>query len=127
MNFNPDDYLNNAKDSIESAEVLLNNSLTKGSINRSYYVLFYCAQALVLSENTFAKTHSGLKSKFNELFVKTGKFEIEKAKLYDRIFQERLAADYDVDAEISNEEAKEALDFAKSFFNYTSTYFKNRQ
>lgn len=125
MKFNPADYLNSSLDSLESSKLLLENNFTKGSINRSYYSIFYCVQLLVLSEGIFAKTHSGLKAKFNELFAKTGKVELEKAKVYDRIFQERLAADYDIDAEISTEEAKEALDFASDFFEFTTKYFEN--
>lgn len=123
MNFEPRPYLENANDSIDAAAVLFQNSLFKGSLNRSYYAVFYCIQALLLSENVFAKTHAGLKTKFSEHFVKTGRVSQVFALQFEQIFQDRLSADYDLTTTITKEEAEYALSFAKAFWGFTSTFF----
>jgi uncharacterized protein (UPF0332 family) len=43
---------------------------------------------------------------FNQLFIKSGIFPKEFSKITSRLFRERQLADYDFDADISEEESK---------------------
>lgn len=123
MTFRSEDYLHEAADLIETAEITLQHSKYKSTINRAYYSVFNCLSALILSEGLFVKTHSGVKMKFHELFVKTGKCESSLAKRYDVLFNDRLTADYEIDANITFDNAAEALAFAKEFCAFTKAYF----
>ncbi|MFN8285591.1 MAG: HEPN domain-containing protein [Chitinophagales bacterium] len=126
MSIKRENYLAAARDSVKAANVLLTNDLFSASINRSYYAIFYCVQCLVATENEeVIKTHSGLKTRFNQLFVKTGKVEKELAEKYNQLFLERMAADYDIDVTMPKEEALESLEFANTFLAFTENYFKN--
>jgi uncharacterized protein (UPF0332 family) len=123
MNINHENYLKEASDLIETAELLLKNHWYKSVINRSYYSIFNCVEALLLDEGVFIKTHSGLKTKFSELFVKTGKFDIQLAGRYAALFRKRLTVDYDIDADLTYEDAEEALAIAKEFLVFAVAYF----
>ncbi len=68
--------------------------------------------ALLLTQNVFAKTHQGTRAKFSELFIRTGLFSNDMAAHIKIAFDLRQEADYDLDAEISNEIA--ALMIVKS-------------
>ena len=92
-----------ALDAIETAEHDLKGNFTLAAINRIYYACYYCMTALLLSQNVFAKTHQGTRAKFSELFIKTGLFSDVMAAHIKNAFDLRQEADYDLDAEISNE------------------------
>jgi uncharacterized protein (UPF0332 family) len=42
------------------------------TVNRLYYSAFYADCGLLLKEGIYSKTHSGLKSKFNEQIIHEG-------------------------------------------------------
>lgn len=106
-----------AEDSYQSAEILYSHQRYAGAINRSYYAMFYLVEALVHErKNKHVKTHSGLKKVFNEE-LKSGEISKDLFKLFKDVFDNRLTADYDLDSEISEENAKNALRDCKLFFD----------
>lgn len=61
--------LERAVDSLESAKHNLQGGFILTAVNRSYYACFYCMIALLYTRNLHPKTHSGVRTKFSELFV----------------------------------------------------------
>ncbi|GAB4481418.1 MAG: hypothetical protein OHK0057_36120 [Thermoflexibacter sp.] len=88
-------------------------------INRSYYCIFDCLQALLYVKGIFAKTHQGTHIKFHELYLKTRILPEDLGAKLDFVFDLRQAGDYDYDATLTQEDAEKALEIAKSFLETT--------
>ena len=116
--------LERAADTLNAAELLFKHEYELALANRAYYAVFYCISALLLSENVFAKSHEGARSKFHELFVKTGCFDREISKLIARSAEARQSADYNMDIDITEEQARELLTDAHRFYQMTLDYFQ---
>jgi uncharacterized protein (UPF0332 family) len=66
------------------------------AINRVYYACFYAACAILLAEGkTFIK-HAGVRSAVHQYLVKPGRIPAEFGELYDRAFDDRMEADYQI-------------------------------
>lgn len=118
-----DRFLDHAADALDDANFLHQDGRVFALANRSYYAVFYCACALLLTEGITTKKHEGARVKFHELFVKTGRFTREAGKILERNFEARQSADYDMEAELGEEDALHLLEGAKTFYDLTQTYF----
>ncbi len=82
--YTPDDYsdyrLQRARETLKEVGVLIENQFWNSAVNRLYYACFYAAGALLVREGVEATSHSGMRQKFGQLFVKTGKFDRELAR-----------------------------------------------
>ncbi|MGA0559424.1 HEPN domain-containing protein [Larkinella sp. VNQ87] len=97
---------------------------TLAAINRTYYTVYYAICALLFSKGVHARTHQGAHSKFNELFVKSGLFTIEEAKLVSDSFALRQTADYDFEATISDATAYDLVRRTRIFLDTVIAYFR---
>ncbi|MBK8424791.1 MAG: HEPN domain-containing protein [Lewinellaceae bacterium] len=85
-----------------------------GAINRAYYCIL--AVLVLLYENGhYAKTHQGLQVKYSELFIKTHLMERKHGDAMRYVFELRQTSDYDLDAELSKEDAMYAIEAATQF------------
>jgi len=68
-----------------------------------YYACFYAVGALLVINGVETSSHSGMRQKFGQLFVKTGKIDRTLGKHYSELFEKRHKGDYndffDYDAE----------------------------
>ena len=62
--------------------------------NRLYYSCFYAVLALLEKHGFASSKHTGVKSFFNQHFIKTGKISKEQGKLYNNLFDARQEGDY---------------------------------
>ncbi len=124
MNEQIDRFLEQAADTLEAADLLLKHEHELALANRAYYAVFYCISALLLSRNVVTKSHEGARSKFHELFVKTRQFTPEISKLIARSADARQSADYNMDVDITEEQAHELLTDARHFYALTLAYFR---
>lgn len=61
-----------------------------------YYACFYAVSGLLLqSEIDGVKSHEGVRQKFSQHFILTGKFPKEWGRFYSILFNNRSAADYE--------------------------------
>jgi uncharacterized protein (UPF0332 family) len=116
-------FLEHAEDALDDASYLHQDGRILALANRAYYAIFYCVCALLASEGIHTKKHQAARAKFSELFVKNGRFDVQASKIVGNNFAARQAADYDMDAFISDAEAQLLLDDAKTFYDLTLTYF----
>ena len=86
-------------------------------VNRSYYAMFYAVLALFIHCDTPHKTskHSGVIGIFNKEFIHTGKLDSRFAKMLYDLFDERMESDYRDFAEVSQEDARNAISSAQEF------------
>lgn len=118
--------INRAKKYIKSAAMLVGEEDYESSVSRSYYAMFYCVEALLLTKGLSFSSHKGVISAFNQYFVKTGIFDKEMSREISRAFEKRQLGDYEYTFVISNEEAEEILEHAKGFTGMVETYLHSK-
>ena len=95
---NRDDYIkyrfHRAKESFEEALILAEKGKWNTVINRLYYSCFYSVIALLLKHDIETQSHDGIRTQFGLHFVKTGKIDKEKGKLFSKLFDYRQKGDY---------------------------------
>lgn len=87
--------LEQARDTIEVVDLLIENDKLSSAVNRIYYGMFYSLLALGLQFNFESSKHQQLIGWFNKEFIRAGLIE----KVYGRIlrdaFENRTSGDYD--------------------------------
>lgn len=83
-----------SRESLQAAQLLLNNTMLIPAMNRIYYALFYAVQALLVVHNVAFSKHGQVKGYFNREFIKPGIFPMQFGKLYNTIFEYRQKFDY---------------------------------
>ncbi|MDR0734018.1 MAG: HEPN domain-containing protein [Dysgonamonadaceae bacterium] len=80
-----------------------------------YYACFYAVNALLMSENLYAKTHDGTATLFNLHFVLKEKISKEKGKLFKILMSKRETGDYDYLFSLEEQDVAPLLEPAKDF------------
>jgi uncharacterized protein (UPF0332 family) len=106
-----------AKETLEEARVLADSEHWNACVNRLYYACFYAVSALLSRHDLSSSKHSGIRSFFNQNFVKTGKFSKETAVIYNSLFERRQEGDYEVFITFKENEVKPWLAEAETFVN----------
>jgi len=96
--YTPEDYikyrLERAKETIKEVQTHIENKYWNTAVNRLYYACFYAVSALLAKEKIDVSSHSGVRQKFGECFVKTGKIDRELAKHFTDLYEKRNKGDY---------------------------------
>jgi len=111
-----------AQDTFETAELLLKENKLSHAVNRYYYAVFHCIQALLVTIDLSSQKHSGVIGFFNRHFVKTGLFDKKYAKIAVHIFEERSDADYEDFRTFSIQEVKDLGEDAADFLQAVGKY-----
>ena len=109
--------LASAENCLRDAKVLIDSGSFKSSANRSYYAVFHAMRAILVFNDFDSKKHSGIISEFRKEYIKTGKIKPEISKIIDLQFSVRTHSDYDDFYMISQEEALQQLNDAKTAVN----------
>jgi len=64
-----------AKETAKEADLMLQNNLLRGAVNRIYYAMFYMLLALALKYEFATSKHGQLIGWFNKNFIKNEVFE----------------------------------------------------
>ena len=101
----------------EAVKMLESGFSARSIVNRSYYAMFYAVLALFIHSNTPHKTskHSGIIGVFNKEFIHSGKLDARFAKMFYELFDERMELDYRDFAQVSGEDARNAVSSAQEF------------
>lgn len=109
-----------AKRYLRSAEILLKDGDFESCASRTYYAMFYAAEALLLTKSLSFSSHKAVISGFGEHFVKTGVFPKEMGRELNRAFEKRQIGDYEYTFVISENEAEEMLRRGTEFVDTVS-------
>ncbi len=107
--------LERAEECLEEARQLFGFEHYLGAINRAYYFIFGCARALLHENGLYAKTHQGVQTKISELFIKTDLMERKHGDAMRHVFELRQTSDYDLDADLTDDDASYAIEAASEF------------
>ena len=110
-------YLRKAQRSLRVADELLAKGYFDDSCSKSYYVMFYAAQALLKDKGIDVIKHSAVVAKFGEHFVKEGKIDPLFHRRIIDAKQKREIADYDVFLGINRKTAKERVEWARELLS----------
>jgi uncharacterized protein (UPF0332 family) len=114
--------ISRAEKYLGSAQILIEKDDYESAVSRTYYAMFYAAEAVLLSEKTAFSTHKGVLSAFGERFVRDGPFPRESGKWLNQAFEKRQLGDYEHRFVISREEAVEILANGRKFVKMVSDY-----
>ena len=99
MNFDLDalitERIRKAKETLEVATLLSSENHWNSTANRLYYSAFYAVLALLAKMKAKTSTHSGAKSEFYRLFIKTEQIDRKFGELYTDLFSKRQESDYE--------------------------------
>ena len=110
---------------LKSSEMLLEEGDYESSVSRTYYAMFYAAEAVLLIKNLSFSSHRGVISAFGEHFIKTDIFPRDLGKEFNRAFEKRQLGDYEYTCVIFKEEAREILEKGKDFVVKITEYLKD--
>ncbi len=114
-----------AHDTLEEAQILLDASAVRGTVNRAYYAMFYALLALLATKQLGTSRHSGALSLFDREFVKPGLFPPEFSRSLHLAFERRQAHDYGEMIPLDREVPQETLDAAVEFVAAIEAYLRS--
>ena len=100
---------------LEDALFNLKSKRFKTSANRSYYSVHHAARSLLILKGIDPAKHDGVKTMFSLHFVKDKAVNLETGKIYQELMSLRNEADYDDFSEVTEPEAKRAVEIARKF------------
>ena len=83
-----------ARVALREADLLIEQRLFVGAMNRVYYAALYAAKALLATRELDSSRHSGVIALFQEHFVRTGVVPADTARALARAFEKRQTSDY---------------------------------
>lgn len=108
-----------AKNALDEAKILFDSEKYYGAANRSYYAAFHAMSALLIHDGYSMKKHSGVISKFRELYIKTGIFETEVSEMIAALFKIRTECDYDTFYVVAKADVEEQINNAELILKLT--------
>jgi uncharacterized protein (UPF0332 family) len=109
---------------LRSAELLIEDGDYDSAVSRSYYAMFYSAEAALLKKDMTFSSHRGVISAFGQYFVKTGIFDKRMGRSLNVIFDERQLGDYESNFSISEDNARHTLETAQEFVNQIAMWLE---
>ena len=111
-----------AKNSLSGAKHLFNEGHFDFAASRAYYAVFYALVSVLSTKDLQFKKHSSVIGSFNKHFIRTGIFPQNLSKQINRLFQERTEADYDWDAIIEKNDARQDIKTAEEIVSQIIEY-----
>ena len=115
-------YLRKAEHALEVAEDLLKDGHVPDAASKTYYVMYYAAQALLNADGIDVVKHSAVESAFGYYFAKSGKIDPKFHRMLMSARKIREIADYDIDEEIVEPVASLKIDEGRSFLSAIKNY-----
>lgn len=109
--------LDKAKDTLESANILLREEKMFSAVNRIYYAVFYSVSALLLTKELSSSRHTGVISLFNREFVNKGVVDKKFGRFFSEIYRYRHKGDYKDFVVFEKADVEDWLRKAEEFIN----------
>jgi uncharacterized protein (UPF0332 family) len=127
--YTPEDYvkyrIERAKETIQEVRTHIENKYWNTAINRMYYACFYAVSALLAKDRIDVSSHSGVRQKFGEYFVKTGKIDRDLAKHFTELFEKRHKGDYNDFHDYDEETVLRLYPVSQMFIEYIERILNN--
>jgi uncharacterized protein (UPF0332 family) len=104
-----------ARSALRAAQILTREGCYPDAVSRSYYSVFHAAKAALAVRDILAETHKAVRRMFGLHLIKTGAIQPEWAAHLGGTLDDRLAADYNAEAPVSEQDARLAYRQARQF------------
>jgi len=111
--------------SLSAAEVLIKHGDFDFAVSRTYYAMFYMAEALLLLGNKSFSSHSAVIAALHKEFVKTGKLPQRMHSALHVAFGLRQKGDYLSQTVVTEGAAQDILKSAREFVEFAQGLIKN--
>lgn len=117
--------LEQAAGALRSSATLFKENDIRGSLNRSYYAIYYAARSLLALKQMETRKHSGLVATFIKEYIASGVFDKEFSNIIKSAQKMRIEADYEDFYVLSKETAEEQLNNAEKFVGKIKGYLES--
>ena len=111
-----------ARQALGAAEVLRDAGYLADALSRAYDAMLHAAKSALDVHDVATASHVAVRRMFGLHLIQSGAIEGEWGSHLGEILDDRLAADYDVEADFSSEEANAACEQARAFLNRIERY-----
>lgn len=115
------ELLEKAKESLLASKLLLENQFYDYSVSRSYYTMFYIAEAFLEGEEKNFSSHSAVISAFGKNFAKTNKLPLELHRFLLDAQDLRHTGDYGQFHALTFHQAQQQIINAEKFLQIAET------
>ncbi len=116
--------LEQAKETIDDAKLLIDNSKFRSAINRIYYGMFYSLLALGLKYEYNTSKHSQLIGWFNKDFIHKGIIDKKYGKMINTAFIRRTKGDYETHIKFDKKTVQLMFEDMADFINTLENFIK---
>lgn len=108
--------MSRAREEVQAARTLAAAGFGAAAVSRSYYAVFYAAEAALLALGETRSKHSGVVSALGQIAIKEHELDPEAGRLLRSLFDRRSRADYGIaavpvaEAVIAAADAERAVD-----------------
>jgi uncharacterized protein (UPF0332 family) len=114
--------LDQADETIDVVQLLIDNDKLPVAVNRIYYGVFYSLLALGLKHDFQTSKHLQLIGWFNREFIKKEKIEVIYGNILRKTYENRTSGDYDSFCEFEKEEVIFLFSEMKLFIERIKAY-----
>ena len=116
-----------ASEKLRMAKILIKNGGYRDAISRAYYCVFYAAKAFLLKQGQDdPSSHKGLDVTFHHFCATHPEPPPELAKIFSLMRKARLDAEYHEEAQLTQQDAQEAIDMAVLFLKEIEAVLKHK-
>lgn len=116
--------LEQAKENLKEAEVLMEAKMFKGANNRAYYAIFHAIKAILALEEVDFKKHSSVIAYFNKNYINKGVFSKQLGKKLTNATIFREKSDYVDFYIVTKEESEEQIETAREIIDLVEKYLR---
>lgn len=117
MDDNIESLLSKSQKYLRSAAVLFELEDFDSCASRSYFAMFYSAQAALLSDGRSLSSKQGIRTSFKEQFVEGGPLPERAGEVLDRAYELQEVGDFAHDFAVSEDDAEFILAESEAFVN----------
>lgn len=107
--------LKKAETSLQAAKLLAEQGFYEIAVSRSYYAMFYIAQAFLLVDGLSFSKHSGVIAAFGQHFARTNRVPVEFHRHLIEAAEQRNTGDYDLEPNLTLADADKQILRAEEF------------
>jgi uncharacterized protein len=115
-----------ARETLEESVILADSHHWNACVNRLYYACFYAVLALLSKHNLSSSKHAGVRSFFNQHFVKSGIISKETAVIYNLLFERRQEGDHEEFVTFKEADVRPWLKEAQHFIDSVTDLIKKQ-
>ena len=117
--------LDKAKDSLDAAKLLADQGYFDFSASRTYYAMFYTAEALLLARGLSFSSHSAVIANYGKEYSKTKEMDPKFHKYLIAVQDLRSQGDYAYQPGVSESHARDAISWASEFIKVGIEYLED--